>query len=144
MTRQTPAPQRRTGFTIVEIIVVVIIISALATMILPRLFERVGQAKQGVARQKLVEIEKAIEMFSLDYGRPPENLDELVNRPADIAEEDWNQPALKAKELLDPWGRPFIYKQPGEHGPYDLYSLGADGEIGGEESNKDNTDVVNW
>ena len=125
----------------VEIIVVVLIIAVLATMIVPRFFGRVESARHGVARQKLVEIEKAVEMFNYDYGRLPESLDDLVNRPADVPEEEWNPPALKAKDLLDPWGREYLYVSPGEHGPYDLSSFGADGVAGGE---KENADIVNW
>jgi general secretion pathway protein G len=125
----------------VEIIVVVIIIAALAGLILPRFFGRVGTAKQSVAQQKLSEIEKAIDMFSYDYGRLPVSLEELVNRPSDIPDEKWNPPSLRAKDLLDPWGKEFLYQQPGEHGTYDLQSLGADGQVGGE---KENADVVNW
>lgn len=135
---------RRThqGFTIVEILVVVIIIAALATMIVPRYFEKVGKAKHGVAEQKLIEIEKAVEMFGAQYDRYPRNLDELINRPSDISEAKWNYPSLKAKDLLDPWGQKFVYEAPGNHGnPFDLYSLGADGQVGGE---KDNADIVNW
>ncbi|MDY7011370.1 MAG: type II secretion system major pseudopilin GspG [Planctomycetota bacterium] len=141
MKKQACTHHRRYGFTIVEVLVVVIIIAALATMIVPRFFGRIGSAKHGVARQKLVEIEKAIDMFSYEYGRLPESLDELVNRPPDIPEEKWNAPTLKAKDLVDPWDRRFIYKVPGDHGPYDLYSLGADGEAGGE---KENADINNW
>lgn len=137
------ARRRRTaeGFTIVEIIVVVIIIAALATMIVPRFFGRVGTARRAVAAQMLREIEKAIELFAHDYGRWPEALDELITRPADIAEAKWQQPTLREKDLSDPWGRRFGYKCPGDHGAYDVYSLGADGEPGGEG---ENTDVTNW
>lgn len=131
----------RMGFTMVEIIVVVIIIAALAGLILPRFFGRVGSAKQSVAKQKIAEIEKAIEMFSYDYGRLPASLDELVNRPSDIPEEKWNPPSLRAKDLLDPWGNEFLYQYPGEHGLYDLQSYGADRQPGGE---KENADVINW
>lgn len=131
----------RRGFTIVEVLVVVLIIAALATMIVPRLFGRVGAAKHSVAAQKLTELEKAIELFSHDYGRLPATLDELVNRPADIDESTWNPPTLRAKDLIDPWGRPFEYRQPGDHDVYDLYSLGADGAPGGA---KENADVTNW
>jgi len=138
--QRTRPPQA--GFTIVEIIVVVVIIATLATMIVPTLFERIGQSKQSVAKANLVEIEKAIEVFSFDYDRYPENLDELISRPSDVPEEKWVTPRIKTKELLDPWGRRFIYNIPGEHeGKYDLYSLGKDGQTGGE---KENADVVNW
>ncbi len=132
---------RPKGFTIVEILVVVIIIAALATMIVPRFFGRIGKAKQSVAISKLRNIETAIEMFNNDYSRLPENLDELVTRPADILEEKWIPPTLRSKDLLDPWDRQYIYKQPGEHGAFDLYSYGADAQAGGK---KENADVVNW
>ena len=132
---------RQKGFTMVEIIVVVIIIAVLAGAILPRFFGRVGTAKHSVAKQKLSEIEKAVDMFSYDYGRLPQTLDELVYRPGDIPEDKWNSPTLKPKDLIDPCVNEFIYRQPGEHGAYDLYSLGGDAQVGGE---KENEDVVNW
>jgi general secretion pathway protein G len=132
---------RRAGFTIVEVLVVVIIIGVLATLIVPRLFGRVGQAKSGVAKSKITQIENAVEMFSNDYDRLPETLDDLVARPSDIPEEKWKEPSLRAKDLIDPWGRSFLYKCPGDHGRFDLYSLGADGQPGGE---KDNADITNW
>jgi general secretion pathway protein G len=96
-----------------------------------------------VARQKVAEIEKAVEIFHHDYERYPQSLDELIHRPGDIDESKWQSPLLKSKDLLDPWGRAFVYKCPGDHSevPFDLYSLGADGKEGGE---KDNADVVNW
>ena len=133
--------KRSKGFTMVEIIVVVVIIAVLAGLILPRFIGRIGTAKRSVAQGNITEIEKAIEMFSYDYGRPPESLDELVNKPADISEEKWNPPTLKPKNLIDPWGREFIYRQPGEHGRYDVCSFGADGQVGGE---KENEDINNW
>ena len=129
------------AFTIVEILVVVIIIGVLATLVVPKFIGRIWQAKQNVARQKLQEIEKAIEIFRYDYGRFPEDLEELVTRPDDIPEEKWQEPTLKPKDLVDPWDRRFVYKSPGEHGAFDLYSLGADGQEGGES---ENADVVNW
>ena len=131
----------RGGFTIVEILVVVIIIAVLATMIVPKFLGRVGQSKQAVAKINIGEIEKAIEIFSYDYERWPAELDELVNRPADIDEAKWNPPTIRGKNLLDPWGQQFIYRQPGEHGIYDIYTLGKDGEEGGED---EDSDIGNW
>jgi len=132
---------RADAFTIVEILVVVVIIAALAGLILPRYLGKVGAAKSSVAKQKLAEIEKAVEMFSIEYGRLPENLDELTDRPPDIPDEKWTQPTLRQKDLLDPWERPFSYRCPGDNGPYDLFCLGADGQMGGEH---ENADIVNW
>jgi len=135
--------RNRAAFTMVEIVVVVVIIGVLAALIVPSFVGRVGTAKQAVAKQKIAEIEKAVEMFRTDYGRYPETLEELVLRPADIAEEKWNPPQLRRKHLIDPWDRPFLYKYPGDHSevPFDLYSLGADGKEGGV---KEDADVFNW
>ena len=135
--------RRRGGFTIVEIIVVVIIIAALATMIAPKIFSRVGQAKQSVAAQHIHALEQAIDLFCTDYERMPERLDELIERPDDIPPERWNPPTVKGKDLNDPWGRPYEYVCPGEQntGGYDLFTLGRDGEPGGE---REDADVTNW
>ena len=140
--RQSPQRAKSRGFTIVEIIVVVVIIGVLATLILPRLIGRVGEAKQGTAKSNLAQLEAAVEMFSHDYGRLPQEMAELVNRPSDVSEDRWHVPTVKAKDLLDPWGRPWILVIPSSHGNlYDLYSLGADGTEGGTG---ENADVVNW
>lgn len=133
--------RNRRGFTIVEILVVVVIIGVLATLIVPAFIGRMGEARRAVATAKLPNIETAIMLFRQDYDRWPVSLDEIVSRPADIDEAKWNQPTLRAKDLLDPWGRQFLYREPGEHGAFDLYSLGKDGQQGGE---KDNADVINW
>ncbi len=133
--------RNRRGFTIVEILVVVIIIAVLATMIVPRFLGRVGLSRQAVAKAKLAEIEKAVEIFSYDYDRWPVNLDELVNRPGDIDEGKWQPATIRDKDLLDPWGQQFLYRQPGEHGIYDIYTLGKDGQEGGED---EDADIGNW
>ena len=142
MNNQDRSVRRRSGFTIVEILVVVVIIAVLASMIVPRFFSRVGQAQHSVAVSNCKDIEGKIEMFALDYLRYPASLKELVERPPDIPEEKWNSDsAMKAKDLKDPWKREFLYRYPGEHGTYDVYSLGADGEEGGE---KENADITSW
>ena len=141
MKRTHRARRRRGGFTIVEILLVVVIIAALASLIAPRVLWRVGATKHKLAGTKLKQIEQAISLFRHDYERYPESVQELVMRPADIPEEKWNPPTLKAKDLLDPWQREYLYKFPGDHDAYDLWSLGADGEDGGE---RENADVNNW
>jgi general secretion pathway protein G len=132
---------RARGFTLIEIMVVVIIIGVLATLIIPQLFSRVGQAKQNVAKQKMASIEQAIQMFQYDYGRLPRSLDELVSRPSDIEPSNWNEPTLEPEDLTDPWGNQWHYEAPGEHGKFDLYSYGKDEQPGGEGVN---ADVTNW
>ncbi len=133
--------RRRAAFTMVEIIVVVIIISVLATLILPKFIGRVGEAKASTAKQQIAEIEKAVDFFYYDYERYPSSLDDLVTRPSDIPAEKWKAPTLKAKNLIDPWGSPFVYRYPGQNGMVDIYSLGADGQEGGEG---ENADIGNW
>ena len=135
----TQSPRRR-GFTMIEIIVVVIIIAVLAALIGPRFFGEVGKAKTAVAQQKLKVIEQAVEKFYYEHNRFPANLNELVERPSDVPEDQWN-PMLKAKDLTDPWGRPFNYQYPGQHDKFDLSSSGADGQEGGTG---EDADVHNW
>ena len=130
----------RPAFTMVEIIVVVIIIAVLAALIVPRFFGEVGKAKQAVAKQQIATLGTAVEKFYYEHNRFPASLDELVNKPADVDAANWN-PMVRPKDLIDPWGRPYLYKCPGSHDKYDLYSLGADGREGGTG---DDADVHNW
>ena len=132
---------RRAAFTLVELMVVAIILGVLAALIVPQFLGKVGTARLAVAKSKIAVIESAIGLFATDYDRFPDNLDEMIVRPDDIDEELWTPPALKAKDLKDPWGREFLYKLPGDNGPYDLVCLGADGKLGGE---KDDADINNW
>ena len=140
MNQQTRKRNRR-AFTLIEILVVVVIIAVLAGAIAPTLWQHIGAAKQSVAIGNITSIESAINIFIITYDRMPNTLEELVSRPADIDEAKWAIPTLKAKDLVDPWGRPFIYKQPGDRGAFDIYSLGKDGQEGGEG---DNADIGNW
>ncbi len=128
----------RSGFTLVEIMVVVIIIGVIAALVLPNLFSRTGQAKVSVAKQKVATLESSIQLFQQDYGRFPESLDELVSPPTDVEGGGAaTPPSVKPKDLVDPWGNEFVYRFPGQNWAFDIVSLGADGQEGGEGENAD-------
>ncbi|MFO1152200.1 MAG: type II secretion system major pseudopilin GspG [Rhodospirillales bacterium] len=132
------------GFTLLEILVVLVILGLLAAVVAgPQVFRQLGAAKSEAAKLQLDRVGGSLDLFRLDVGRYPaqqEGLRALVEPPVGVAR--WNGPYLKKQEsLIDPWGRPFGYRYPGQHGEYDLWSLGADGTEGGDGENRD---VVNW
>lgn len=132
----------RKGFTLIEILIVVAIIALLASLVAPRLFGKLESSKQKIAKTQINLIETALDMFRLDVGRYPttqEGLKVLWSNPGDIP--NWHGPYLKKPIEKDPWGHPYIYRCPGKHGAYDLYSLGADGKPGGTGENKD---ITSW
>lgn len=136
--------RKRKGFTIIELLAVAMIIALLAVFVVPRAFRGLGKAKQDIARGKMAIIEQDIAQFQYDCGRLPtgsEGLEALLQAPRDV-EDKWSGPYLKQSEILDPWGRPYLYTEPGtiNVGSYDLISLGADGLEGGEG---DNADLIN-
>jgi general secretion pathway protein G len=134
--------QRRKGFTLVELLVVVGIIAMLATVLAPRMFKGLGATKAKIARTQMTNIESDIARFQLDCGRIPSDadggLDALLVMPPDL-EGKWNGPYCKRSDLIDPWQNPYRYVAEGQVnvGSYDLISLGADGTEGGEGDNKD-------
>jgi len=132
----------RKGFTLIEILIVMIIIGLLASLVAPKLFNKLEFSKRKAAEAQIQMIETALDAFRLDVGRYPttqEGLKVLWKNPGNI--KNWNGPYLPKPIKDDPWGHPYIYKCPGEHGPYDLYSLGADGKPGGTG---DNADITSW
>lgn len=131
-----------TGFTLIEVLVVIIIIGLLASLVAPKLFHKLSSSKQKIAKAQIELISTALDAFRLDVGRYPtteEGLEVLWKNTKDI--KGWDGPYLPKPVKSDPWGRPYIYKCPGEHGEYDLYSLGADGKKGGKGENKD---IISW
>jgi general secretion pathway protein G len=122
--------------------IVLFILGLLAALVAPRLMGRVGKAKQKTAQAQIQLLATALDLFHLDVGRYPtteEGLKVLREKPDN--QPAWGGPYLDKVVPNDPWGRPYIYKFPGEHGPYDLYSHGADGADGGEGENQD---ITNW
>ena len=131
---------RSRGFTLIELLVVVVIIGLLAGFVAPRYFSQVGKSEVNAARAQIDALEKALDQYRLDTGRYPsaeEGLKVLVERPA--SEPKWAGPYLRKDVPLDPWGKPYVYKTPGERWEYELVSYGRDGQPGGSGDNADIT-----
>ena len=128
------------GFTLIELLVVLGIIALLAALVAPQVIRYLGSARAETAGVQLKNIESALELYYLDNGKYPTDLKDLVEAPA--GSNDWRGPYLKKTgALMDPWGKIYVYKIPGEHGKFDLSSFGRDGSQGGEGEDKD---LVNW
>lgn len=138
---------REAGFTLIELMVVIIILGVLAGLIIPRVMGRPDEARQAKAKMQIESLESALKLYKLDNGPYPtteQGLKALVEAPAaGNLPRNWRAGGYleKGKVPKDPWGNEFIYVSPGSHGDFDLSSLGADGEAGGEGVDKD---IHNW
>lgn len=139
MSRQV---DRLRGFTLLELLVVLVVLGLLAGIVAPRYFNQLGKSEAKVARAQIEGLVKALDIYRLENGRYPstdQGLTALVVPPGD--EPRWDGPYLQKGVPLDPWGREYVYRSPGEHGDYDLLSLGKDGLPGGTG---DNAEIVSW
>ena len=130
------------GFTLLELLVVIVIIGLLAGYVAPRYFSQIGKSEVQVAKAQIDALEKGLDHYRLDtrhYPTAEQGLEALVMKPAN--EPGWNGPYLKKAVPNDPWGRPYVYRTPGQKGEFDLLSYGRDGKPGG--SGEDG-DIGNW
>lgn len=136
------AMRRVHGFTLLELLVVIVIIGLLAGYVGPKYFAQEGKAKTKVAKAQIDALEKALDAYRIDIGRYPntqQGLAVLEVRPEN--EPRWQGPYMKKAIPPDPWGKPYQYRAPGEKGEIDIFSLGRDGQVGGEG---EDADVGNW
>jgi len=134
--------RKQQGFTLIELLIVMVILGILAALVGPRMFGKVGKSKQKAAKAQIALFESAMDIYRLDVGKYPttdQGLEALRVKPDGV--EKWDGPYLPKEVPMDAWGNPYVYQSPGEHGDYDIISLGADGETGGEG---EDVDIVSW
>lgn len=130
------------GFSLIELLIVMVILGLLAALVGPKMFGKVGTSKQKTAKTQISLFESALDTYRLDTGKYPtteQGLQALRIKPQGVNK--WEGPYLPKDIPLDTWGNPYQYKSPGDHGPYDIISFGADGKPGGEG---EDTDIVSW
>jgi general secretion pathway protein G len=135
-----PTSARSSGFTLIELIVVIALVAVLAAVVAPNLLGKATEANRKSAGIQLEKIANAVELYRLETGRYPEELTDLVKKPQGV--ERWNGPYIrKMSQLKDPWGHELLMQRPGENGPFDIVSYGSDGQPGGEG---DDADINSW
>ncbi len=127
------------GFSLIELLVVLMILGLIAGLVVPNVLQRGEDAKLKAAAAEVQRISMAVDEYYLDNGRPPEDLRQLVKKPANAS--NWNGPYINESNLTDPWENPYQYRYPGQHRAFDIWSHGADGSPGGEGAN---ADISNW
>ena len=138
----TQTGRKGRGFTLLELLVVMVIIGLLVGYVAPQYFSQIGKSEVKVTRAQIDALEKTLDQFRIDSGHYPsseQGLAALTVRPANEAR--WDGPYLKKAVPPDPWGNPYVYRMPGEHGEFDLLSYGKDGTPGGEGEARD---ITNW
>ncbi|MDG0995775.1 MAG: type II secretion system major pseudopilin GspG [Gammaproteobacteria bacterium] len=140
----TQKQKQADGFTLIELIVVIVILGILASLIAPKVLKRADQALVVKAQQDIRAIDSALQLYRLDnhiYPSTAEGLKVLVVKPATVKSTTWQDGGYLKKIPKDPWGNHYIYVYPGEYGDFDLISLGADGSSGGQKNNRD---ITSW
>lgn len=127
------------GFSLIELLVVLIILGLIAGLVVPNIMQRGEDAKLRAAEAEVQRLSMAVDEFYLDNGRPPNELRELVQKPGNAS--NWNGPYVNESNMQDPWQNNYQYRYPGEHRSFDIWSHGADGSPGGEGAN---SDIKNW
>lgn len=137
-------PATQGGFTLVEIMIVIVILSVLAALVVPNIMGRPDEARAAVARADIRSITNALALYRLDnlkYPTTDQGLEALVSATDTSSTGVWDHASYLSKVPRDPWGNQYLYVSPGAHGPYDLYSLGADARDGGSGVN---ADITSW
>ena len=132
-----PEKRRQSGFTILEIVIVFVLLAGIMAYVGPKIFQKMGQAKSAEQRIRTQNLVGDIELYKLEVGRYPDNLQALVKQPPGV--DKWNGPYAKDTDLKDAWGNDYRYTYPGTAKAFDLLSLGADGKEGGEGEDRDVT-----
>ena len=140
--RQTGKRRSEKGFSLIELIVVLVILGLLATVVGPQVMRRLGEGKAEIAKIQVDQFSGALGLFQFDVGRYPNSAEGMEALIRDPGIDNWSGPYLDKNTIpKDPWGRDYEYRSPGQHGDYDLWSNGADGMAGGEGIN---ADVTSW
>jgi general secretion pathway protein G len=137
--RQPRRPGSNAGFTLLEMLAVIVLIGIIGAVVVTQVGKNVDKGKYGAGKAQLMTLNQKIENYALDNGAPPQQLEGLAVKPANAP--NWQGPYAKESDLKDPWGHAFGYQYPGQNGSFDLIFYGQDGKPGGDGYSKD---VGNW